>query len=87
VSPQVRQVDAERFEVVLPDRVVVVELTRASRDALGLRGFGPAAVVGAAVELLLEQGDTLVGDAGVPDVIARLAQYPGLLEELRARIG
>jgi hypothetical protein len=87
VSPQVRQVDAERFEVVLPDRVVVVELARASRDALGLRGFGPAAVVGAAVELLLEQGDTLVGDAGVPDVIARLAQYPGLLEELRARIG
>jgi len=102
VTTVVRQVDAERFEVVLPTGVAVVGLTRASRDALGLRAVGPAAVVAAAVDLLLEHGEAIVvgvagttgdtgvaGDTGVEgaDVVARLARHPGLLEELRARLG
>jgi hypothetical protein len=96
VSTLVRQVAAERFEVVLPGGVVTVALTRASRDALGLRTFGPTVVVAAAVELLLEHGETIAtarhgadgaDGADGPDLVARLARHPGLLEELRARIG
>jgi len=90
VTTVVRQVDAERFEVVLPTGVAVVALTRASRDALGLRAVGPAAVVAAAVALLLEHGEAVVvGSTGAEgaDVVARLARHPGLLEELRARLG
>jgi hypothetical protein len=92
---QVRQVDAERFEVVEGDgRLVEVHLRRETRAGLGLQQVAPSAVVAEAVAMLAEDGrwsptaDAADGPAApvVVDAIALIAAVPGALDDLRARL-
>jgi hypothetical protein len=85
---QVRQVDAERFEVVEPEGpLVVVALRRDTREGLGLRSVAPSAVVTEAVAMLADDGRWPPPmTAQDVDVIGLLARAPSTLDDLRARL-
>jgi hypothetical protein len=85
---QVRQVDAERFEVVDGlGSLSEVTLRRDTRAGLGLREVAPTTVVAEAVAMLDDDGRwPPPAGAGVVDVIGLLARTPGTLDDLRARL-
>jgi GTPase len=84
-SPVVRQLDAERFEVLAADGTVVpILLGRVTREALGLRGVAPVTIVAEAAALLVES-DRWPPQAG-QDVVGALAAAPLAIDELRARL-
>lgn len=85
---QVRQVDAERFEVVEPEGpLVVVALRRDTREGLGLRSVAPSVIVTEAVAMLADDGRWPPPlTAQDVDVIGLLARSPVMLDDLRARL-
>ncbi len=85
---QVRQVDAERFEIVdAAGSLTQVTLRRDTRAGLGLREVAPSALVAAVVEMLDDDGHWPPPEgAGAVDVVGLLARTPGTLDELRARL-
>jgi hypothetical protein len=84
---QVRQIDAERFEVVEPTGMVSpVTLRRDTRAGLGLRAVAPSIVVAEAVAMLDEGGRWPPPGDGSLDAIGLLAVSPGALDELRSRL-
>jgi len=87
-SRQVRQVDAERFEVVEPTGTVSpVMLRRDTRAGLGLRAIAPSVVVAEAVAMLDEDGRwPPPTPSGPVDAVGLLAVSPGALDELRSRL-
>jgi len=99
--PQVRQLDAERFEVVDGlGRTTPVVLRRDARVGLGLMAVAPSTIVAEAIAMLVEQGRWPPGpegeaarvappsasDPGASDVVGMLAALPGALDDLRARV-
>jgi hypothetical protein len=84
---QVRQVDAERFEVVeVTGLVTEVTLRRDTRSGLGLHGVAPSAIVAEAVAMLEAEHRWPPVVGGSIDAIGLLAAAPGALEDLRARL-
>jgi hypothetical protein len=85
---QVRQVDAERFEVVDGLGILShVTLRRDTRSGLGLREVAPTTVVAEAVAMLDDDGRwPPPAGSGAVDVVGLLARTPGTLDDLRARL-
>jgi hypothetical protein len=85
---QVRQVDAERFEVVDATGILTqVVLRRDTRAGLGLREVAPSAIVAEVVAMLDDDGAwPPPAGSDLVDAVGLLARTPGMLDDLRARL-
>ena len=85
---QVRQLDAQRFEVVETSGTVTsVTLRRDTRLGLGLRSVPASTVVGEVVAMLEEDGRWPPTASAEPiEAVGMLALMPGALDDLRARL-